>query len=55
MSVIVKGFSAVGWSGSGTTILVKGFTGGFIAALRIKVIYASSKISRMLSLKSRRC
>lgn len=48
MSVIVKGFSALG-----TTIIVKGFTGGFIAALRVKVIYASSKISRMLSLKSR--
>jgi len=50
MSVISKGLGAVG-----TTILVKGFTGGILAGLRIKVIYASSKIARVLSLRSKRC
>jgi len=47
MSVIVKGF------GLGTTLIVKGFSGGFQEVI-LKVIYIMSRITKILGLKSER-
>lgn len=47
MSVIVKGFG-----NPGTTILVKGFGGGVLGEIIVKIIWCFSKISKILNLNS---